>query len=151
MKLSINHFGSFFLTESNWMGPPEIAAAPHPSTTYVDSAEHLCLFRWTTFSPSLSSSVLSGPWLAPDPNSKSEMEVNNSYPRLVAFIYLAVLVLVASCGIFNWGVWDLIPQPGMELGPPALGVRSLSHWTTRKVPSCFLEWKKYILWGWWMK
>ena len=74
-----------------------------------------------------------------DPNSKSDMEVSNSYPSLGAFIYLAVLVLVASCGIFNWGMWDLIPQPGMELGPPALGVRSLSHWTTREVPSCFLE------------
>ena len=128
MKLSINNFGSFFSTESNceW-GLLNLLLKPHPSTTYVDSAEHLCLFRWTTFSPSLSSSVLSGLWLSPDPNSKSEMEVSNSYPRLGAFIYLAVLVLVASCGIFNWGMWDLIPQPGMELGPPALGVRNLSH------------------------
>ena len=34
--------------------------------------------------------------------------------------YLAVQGL--SCGI-----WDLVPQPGMESRPPALGVQSLSH------------------------
>ena len=140
MKLSINNFGSFFLTElkHEW-GLLNLLLHPPPLTTYVDSAEHLCLFRWTTFSASLSSSVLSGPWLAPDPNSKSEMEVSNSCSGLVVFIYTAILVLVESCGIFNWGMWDLTAQLGMELGPPALRVRSLSHWTTREVLSCFLE------------
>ena len=29
-------------------------------------------------------------------------------------------------------MWDLVPLPGLEPGPPALGVRSLNHWTTRK-------------------
>ena len=29
-------------------------------------------------------------------------------------------------------MWDLIPPPGIEPGPPALGVGSLSHWTTGK-------------------
>ena len=29
---------------------------------------------------------------------------------------------------------DLISFTGMELGPPALGVQSLSHWTSREVP-----------------
>ena len=43
------------------------------------------------------------------------------------FIYLSALGL--SCGM-----WDLIPQPGIKPGPPALGVWSLSHWTTREVP-----------------
>ena len=27
----------------------------------------------------------------------------------------------------------LVAQPGIKLGPPALGVQSLSHWTTREV------------------
>ena len=31
-------------------------------------------------------------------------------------------------------MWDLVPWPGIELRPPALGVHSLSHWTTREVP-----------------
>ena len=28
----------------------------------------------------------------------------------------------------------LVPQPGMEPNPPALGAWSLNHWTTRKIP-----------------
>ena len=35
---------------------------------------------------------------------------------------------------FNFGVWDLAPWPGIKPCPPALGVQSLSHWTTREVP-----------------
>ena len=31
-----------------------------------------------------------------------------------------------ACGI-------LVPQPGIELAPPALAVKSLNHWTTREV------------------
>ena len=31
-------------------------------------------------------------------------------------------------------MWELVPQPGIEPKPPALGVQSLSHWTTREVP-----------------
>ena len=29
-------------------------------------------------------------------------------------------------------MWDLVPWSGIEPGPPALGVWSLSHWTTKK-------------------
>ena len=36
------------------------------------------------------------------------------------------------------GVWDLAPRPGTEPGPPALGERSLSHWTTGKSHWAFL-------------
>ena len=59
-------------------------------------------------------------------------------------------VLVAACRIFScgmrtlsFGMWDLVPWPGTEPGLPALGVRSLSHWTIREVPSAeffFLSW-----------
>ena len=31
-----------------------------------------------------------------------------------------------ACGMF-------VPRPGIELTPPALGVQSLNHWTTREV------------------
>ena len=32
------------------------------------------------------------------------------------------------------GTWDLVvPQPGIEPGPPALGAQRLNHWTTREV------------------
>ena len=35
--------------------------------------------------------------------------------------------LVVAC------MWDLVPRPGIEPGPPALGAWSLTHWTTREV------------------
>ena len=38
-------------------------------------------------------------------------------------------------GLTVWHGGILIPQPGIEPRPPALGVRSLNHWLTREVPS----------------
>ena len=35
---------------------------------------------------------------------------------------------------------DLVPWAGTELGPPALGAWSLSHWTTREGPWIMLLW-----------
>ena len=53
--------------------------------------------------------------------------------------------LVVACGIFSCDMqtlscvmWDLVPWPRIEPGAPALGVQSLSHWTTREVPSFIL-------------
>ena len=43
-------------------------------------------------------------------------------------LVVACELLVAAC------MWDLVPQPGIEPGSPALGARSLTHWTTREVP-----------------
>ena len=50
------------------------------------------------------------------------------------FIHLAVLGL--SCGVqdLSYGMWDLVPWPGMESQPPTIGAQSLSHWTMREVP-----------------
>ena len=41
-----------------------------------------------------------------------------------------------SCGKWSlsWSMWDLVPWPGIKPRAPALGVQSLSHWTTREVP-----------------
>ena len=61
------------------------------------------------------------------------------------FIYSLIhAVLVAACGIsvftvalriFSCSMWDLVPCPGIEPGPPALEAWSLSHQTTREVPT----------------
>ena len=53
---------------------------------------------------------------------------------LTLFINLPVPGL--SCGMlaFSYGIWDLVPWPGIEPGPPALGAQSLDHWTTRLSP-----------------
>ena len=42
--------------------------------------------------------------------------------------------------LLNWDIWDLIPWPGVKLQPPALGVQSLSCWTTREVPTTAFLW-----------
>ena len=41
-------------------------------------------------------------------------------PLLLLFIWLCC-VLVAACGVFSCGMWDLIPWSGVELGPSAMG------------------------------
>ena len=43
-------------------------------------------------------------------------------------LVVACQLLVAVC------MWDLLPRPGIEPGPTALGVRSRTHLTTREVP-----------------
>ena len=46
------------------------------------------------------------------------------------FAYLFSLTALS----FNCGIRDLVPLPGMEASPPALGAQSLSHWATWDVP-----------------
>ena len=72
----------------------------------------------------------------------------NLLKNLFIFIYLFIWlhqvlvaacgIFLATCGIFNCGMWtlmqDLVPWPGIEPWPPALGAQSLSHWITREVP-----------------
>ena len=43
-------------------------------------------------------------------------------------------IFVAACGLLSYGMWDLVPRPGIEPRPPALGAQSLNHWTTSEVP-----------------
>ena len=43
------------------------------------------------------------------------------------------------------GIWDPVAGPGMEPGPPALGARSLTHWTTREEKSLPFSFKQR--WG----
>ena len=52
------------------------------------------------------------------------------------------LIFVAACGIFSYGmqtlscgIWNQVSLPGIEARPSAMGVQSLSHWTTREVPA----------------
>ena len=45
--------------------------------------------------------------------------------------------LVLACRLSGCGFWAsgiLVPWPGIESGPPAIGSWSLSHWTLREVP-----------------
>lgn len=52
---------------------------------------------------------------------------------------LVTALRIFSCSLrtLSWGMWNLIPCPGIEAQPPALGAWSLSQWTTMEVPGCF--------------
>ena len=52
-------------------------------------------------------------------------------------LVVACRLLIAAC------VWDLVPQPRIEPGPPALGVQSLTHWTTKKVSHLIFKLQKF--------
>lgn len=70
------------------------------------------------------------------------------FPFIIIFnCYLRIwlhLVLVTAhgtfsllCGmqtrrIFSCGLWDPLPWPGIEPGPPTLGSQSLNHWTPER-------------------
>ena len=50
-------------------------------------------------------------------------------------------VSVVACRIIHCGMWDLIPRPGIKLGPPALGVWSLTGSLGRSLLFFFIaEW-----------
>ena len=55
------------------------------------------------------------------------------------------MVLVVALGFFNCNIRDLVPRPGIKPTPPALGIWSLSHWTTREVPNCMISLQPLIL------
>ena len=46
----------------------------------------------------------------------------------VYFLFIYFWLRCVACGI-------LVPQPGMEPGPPAVEARSPNHWTAREFPS----------------
>ena len=59
--------------------------------------------------------------------------------------YLGSSVFIVACKIFSCGMWDLVPWPGIEPRPPALGAQSLSHWTTMSLNKIFLNLFPYHL------
>ena len=52
----------------------------------------------------------------------------------VPYNFIFILFYLTVPGL-SCSMWDLIPQPGAESRLPELGMESLSHWTTRKVPA----------------
>ena len=54
------------------------------------------------------------------------------------FIYLLTHFYLAALGL-SCSMWDLVFRPGIKPGLPALGVKSLSHWTTREVSIYFFN------------
>ena len=46
------------------------------------------------------------------------------------FNFLLLLFIWLLKGYFNCSMWGLVPGPGIEPRPPALGAQRLSHWAT---------------------
>ena len=62
-------------------------------------------------------------------------------------------VLVVACRIFGCSMWTFscsmkeLSWSGIKSRPPALGAWSLSHWTTREIPTTvLLEWQHSMPW-----
>ena len=58
----------------------------------------------------------------------------NHFLKFIFNIYLAVWGVSCGMQILSYSRWNLVPWPKLNLGCPALGMQSLSHWTTRDVP-----------------
>ena len=120
--------------------------------------------------PSPNSDYLPLPWLFHPKREDLLIRVWAEPPlffKKYLFIYLVEpslsccvrdLFSFVACRILSCSIWDLVPWPGIESRCPALGVRSLSHWTTREVlfftscPENFLlqrkdEWGHHFSWG----
>ena len=67
-------------------------------------------------------------------------------PSLILFIWLIQILVVAhkitdlhgGMWTLSCGMWDLVPWPRIEPGPPALGAWCLGHWSPQKSPYLFL-------------
>ena len=93
-----------------------------------ESALHIRWPKYWNFSFSISPSSQYSGLIFLQSKRLSRVFLNTTVQKILKIlIYLAVLGL--SCSM-----WDLVPWPGMEPKPPALGAQSLSYWTTREVP-----------------
>lgn len=73
-----------------------------------------------------------GPGLEPCPPVWPLSPTSPLFFLFLKYMYLFGWILVVVLGILGCGRWDLVPGPGVEPGPSALGARSLSHWTARE-------------------
>ena len=60
--------------------------------------------------------------------------------RIQGILHFSMAVPGLSCSMR-----DLVPRPGIEPGPPALGAWSLSPWTTREDSGCRFQDQAHIV------
>ena len=66
---------------------------------------------------------------------RDEVTLNITFYLSFFFLIFIYLFIHLTASSLSCGMWDLLPCPGIEPWPPALGAWNLSHWTTREVPS----------------
>ena len=64
---------------------------------------------------------------------RGEMSVFQRFRKHCLSFFKYFFMYLAAPGLSS-GMWNLVAQPGIEPGPPALEVWSLSHWTIKDVP-----------------
>ena len=65
------------------------------------------------------------------------MCLNSLAPLFSFFFFNLFLIICFSVPGLSWDMQGLVPWPGLEPGPPALGAQSLRHWSIREVPPLF--------------
>ena len=60
------------------------------------------------------------------------------------FLFIYLLIYLTVLGL-SWGMWHLVPWPGIEPWPPALGTQSLNHWTTREASHFLISFLRQAL------
>ena len=92
-----------------------------------------CRYHWSLFAFVLTEQTLKGYFVKMSPVTSMAQDGFS----FILFFWLHQ-VLVAAPRIFSYGMWNLVPWPGIESRLPALGAWSLSHRTTRQVLLSFL-------------
>ena len=90
-------------------------------------------------SMALSSSVILL-WFSQPPFSVSRVRFTPSFSFISFYLkknYLAMWILTCSMQILSWGMWDLVPWPGIESRPSVLWAQSLSRWNHQRSPYVF--------------
>ena len=65
---------------------------------------------------------------------KLSLNISASFTNLQRFFKKYLLIYLAAPGL-SCSMWDLVPWPGIEPGPPALGAERVNHRTSREVPA----------------
>ena len=75
-------------------------------------------------------------------SSLSPSSLETVEPISAVYLSIRILVITSCHSFFSWpplvACGILVPCPGIKAVPPALGVQSLNHWTTREVPCLLL-------------
>ena len=125
----------------------------HSSSGYiVSSSAFLVLFR--LIFPFLSTSLFllhstspqarGGVWAPPNSPKTHLNYLRYSYFKSKGkLLFKKCLFIYFSAPGLSCSIWDLVPRPGIESRPPALGAWNLSHWTTREVPKTLHSTENY--------
>ena len=128
-------------TPATWAHLPLLTSWNEGTWDYLFTClPHICVTHWTTL-------YIWPPSLAPGPQNCHVSglliypSAHDTWKSFFFFFFKDYLLLfILSSQGLSCNMWDLVPWPGVEPRPPALGAWSLSHWSTREVP-----WKSFSM------